>query len=178
MLTPRLTYLILIELVSIASNPVYYCVVKAMNEELIAPCGMNCGICSAYLAYYHDIKSKGIRMPYCVGCRPRDKRCAFLKKRCELLMSNEVRYCYECSNFPCEGLKHLDNRYRTYFKMSMIENLECIRGNGINEFLKREQEKWRCPECGGVICCHNGICFNCGLDRLRQKKQKYRWEDK
>jgi len=93
-------------------------------------------------------------------------------------MSNKIRYCYECSNFPCEGLKHLDNRYGTYFKMSMIENLEYIKDNGINKFLEREQEKWRCPECGGVICCHNGICFNCGLDKLRQKKQRYRWEEK
>jgi len=156
----------------------YITVGESMNEELIAPCGMNCEICSGYLAYRHDVKSKGVRIPYCIGCRPRDKKCAFLKKRCELLMSNKVRYCYECSNFPCEGLKRLDNRYRAYFKMSMIENLEYIRDNGINKFLKREQEKWRCPECGGVICCHNGICFNCGLDRLRQKKQKYRWEDK
>ncbi|MFC1995459.1 DUF3795 domain-containing protein [Chloroflexota bacterium] len=51
-----------------------------MNEELIAPCGMNCGICSGYLASKYDIKSKGIKMPYCIGCRPRDKKCAFLKK--------------------------------------------------------------------------------------------------
>jgi len=149
-----------------------------MKEELIAPCGMNCTICSGYLAYRHDVKSKEIKMPYCIGCRPRDKQCAFLKKRCELLMSNKVRYCYECSNFPCEWLKHLDNRYRTCFRMSMIENLEYIRDNGINKFLEREQEKWRCPECGGVICCHNGICFNCGLDKLRQKKQRYLWEEK
>jgi len=61
--------------------------------------------------------------------------------------------------------------------MSMIENLEYIRDNGINKFLEREQEKWRCPECGEVICCHNGVCFNCGLDKLRQKKQRYRWEE-
>ena len=31
-----------------------------MNEELIAHCGMNCAICSGYLAYRHDVKSKGI----------------------------------------------------------------------------------------------------------------------
>jgi hypothetical protein len=29
-----------------------------MEEKLIAPCGMNCGICSGYLALKHDIKSK------------------------------------------------------------------------------------------------------------------------
>jgi len=59
----------------------------------------------------------------------------------------------------------------------MIENLEYIKKKGIKEFLAREKEKWKCPECGAIICCHNGICFNCGLDRLREKKKLYRWQD-
>ena len=88
-----------------------------------------------------------------------------------------MRFCYDCKDFPCRWLKTLDKRYRTFYHMSMIENLEYIRDNGISKFLEREQEKWRCPECGGVICCHNGVCFNCGLDRLRQKKHRYRWEE-
>ena len=149
-----------------------------MNEVLIAPCGMNCGICSGYLAHKYDAKSKGIRMPYCTGCRPRDKKCAFLKKRCNLLLSYKVQYCYECSDYPCERLRHIDNRYKKYFRMSMIENLEFIKENGIKQLLKKEQEKWKCPECEAVICCHNGICFNCGLDELRNKKKLYRWEDR
>ena len=116
-------------------------------------------------------------MPYCIGCRPRDKKCAFLKKRCPLLMSGQIQYCYECRDFPCERLRHFDRRYKTFFRMSMIENLEYIKQNGIEKFLEKEEEKWRCPECGGVICCHNGICFNCGLDKLKNKKKLYRWED-
>jgi hypothetical protein len=28
-----------------------------------------------------------------------------------------------------------------------------------------------------VLCCHNGICFKCSIDRLRTKKQLYRWEE-
>jgi hypothetical protein len=28
-----------------------------------------------------------------------------------------------------------------------------------------------------LICCHNGICFNCSLEKLRNKKQKYRWDE-
>jgi hypothetical protein len=148
-----------------------------MNEELIAPCGMNCGICSGYLAARYDVKSKGIKMPYCTGCRPRNKQCAFLKKRCSLLLEGKVQYCYECKDYPCERLVHLDKRYRSLFRMSMVENLEYIRDNGITQFLEREEEKWRCPECGAVICCHNGICFNCGLSKLKNKKKLYRWED-
>ena len=148
-----------------------------MNGELIAPCGMNCGICSRYLALKNDVRSKGIGIAYCTGCRPRDRQCAFIKKRCPLLLSGGIKYCYECKDFPCTNLGKLDEKYREKFRMSMIENLEYIKKNGINWFLNREEKKWKCPECGQVICCHNGICFNCGLTKLRDKKNKYRWED-
>ncbi len=148
-----------------------------MKKELIAPCGMNCAVCSGYLAAKHDIKSKGIGMPYCAGCRPRDKQCAFLKKRCDLILNGEVEYCYQCPDYPCDNLKHIDKRYTTLYRMSMIENLEYIKQRGVERLLEREKDKWRCPECGGVICCHNGICFNCGLARLKDRKKVYRWED-
>jgi len=141
-----------------------------MNEKLIAPCGMNCGLCSSYLAKENDLREKGVRMPYCTGCRPRGKNCAFLKKKCDLLGKGLVKYCYECDDFPCRNLEHIDKRYRALYRMSMIENLEYLRDNGVQALLDREEEKWRCPECGGTICCHNGICFTCGLEKLKAKK--------
>lgn len=154
---------------------------KKMNkftQELIAPCGMNCGVCSGYLALMYDVKSKGKRMPYCTGCRPRNKKCSFLKKKCDLLLNAKVKYCYECKDFPCEKLQHIDKRYQTFFRMGMIENLELIKKEGIKNFLEREQDKWGCKKCGAMICCHNGICFNCGIDDLKNKKKLYRWDDK
>lgn len=138
---------------------------------------MNCGICSGYLAAIYEVRSKGIKMPYCTGCRARNKQCAFLKKKCSLLPENKVQYCYECEDFPCPNLTKLDTNYRNNFRMSMVENLEYIRDNGAKQFIEKEEEKWRCPECGAVICCHNGICFNCGLSKLKNKKKRYRWED-
>jgi hypothetical protein len=148
-----------------------------MNELLLAPCGMNCGVCSSYLALKYDVKSQGVRIPYCAGCRPRNKRCAFLKKRCRILMNSEVKYCSECADFPCELLQSLDKRYRANFRMSMIDNLELIKKEGVARLLAREAGRWACPSCGGTICCHNGLCFGCELDRLRNKKKLYRWED-
>ena len=147
------------------------------KKDLIAPCGMNCAICAAHLALKNDIKSKGVRMPYCSGCRPRKKKCAFLKKRCELLMKNKVRYCYGCKKFPCDNLQRIDKRYRSLYRMSMIENLEFIKENGIEKFLLKENKKWECPDCGGTISCHNGICFECSLDKIKHKKKLYRWRD-
>jgi len=61
--------------------------------------------------------------------------------------------------------------------MGLIENLQRIRDKGVEQFLNSEEAKWRCPNCGGVICCHNGICFDCGLEVLKTKRQKYRWEE-
>ena len=145
-----------------------------MEEKLIAPCGMNCGVCVSYLAMRNDLKSKGFSKTYCAGCLPRGKNCAFMKKACARLGKGLVRFCYECPDYPCRRLKTLDKRYRTRYHMRMIANLDFIKAHGIGLFLEKEEAKWRCPECGGVICCHNGLCLNCSLNKLRQNK-KYRW---
>jgi hypothetical protein len=148
-----------------------------METALIAPCGMNCAVCSAFLARKYDLKKHGIMGSYCAGCRPQGRNCAFMKKSCERLGNGIVEYCYECTEYPCRRLKHLDKRYRTNYHMSMIENLDSIKEQGVEQFLKREQEKWRCPECGGTISCHGGLCFKCGVEKLKAKKKgRYKWE--
>ena len=128
------------------------------TEELIAACGMNCRICIGYFGYTMNGTKRKMK---CIGCRPRDKSCAFLKKYCKKLTKKEVEYCYECSDFPCSYLEKLDLGYQERYKMSMIENLKYIRDHGIENFLKKQEKKYRCPECGGVICVHNGICYSC-----------------
>jgi len=135
-----------------------------MLKELIAPCGMNCSVCANYLAMQNDLKKKGFHKSYCSGCRPRGKNCAHMSKQCDLLGKGLVSFCYECGDFPCRRLKALDKRYRTFYHMSMIENLVFIKEHGIESFLEKETEKWKCPECGDVISCHNGVCFRCHLD--------------
>jgi hypothetical protein len=147
-----------------------------IDPKLISPCGMNCAICASYLAQRNDIKNKGVRMPYCLGCRPRNKNCAFLKKRCAKLAKEEVNFCFECASFPCENLITIDRRYRTRYKMSMIENLIFIKKNGMEKFLEGQEKTWKCQTCGGLLSCHNGLCFSCDLEKLRNKKQRYRWE--
>ncbi len=33
--------------------------------------------------------------------------------------------------------------------------------SGVKQFLKNEKERWKCPNCGEMICVHNKICYNC-----------------
>ncbi len=149
-----------------------------MREDLIAPCGMDCALCSGYLALKYRVKEKGLKVPYCMGCRPRGKQCAFLKKRCALLADEKVVFCYECSEFPCENLKRIDKRYQTLYRMSLVDNLNFINKNGLAQFIAHQRTKWQCPDCSEVVCCHNGLCFNCNLEELKHKKKMYRWDEK
>jgi hypothetical protein len=134
-----------------------------MEAELIAPCGMNCGVCSAYIARRLDLNKHGIKRKYCVGCRPRGQNCIFMGHICALVGEGKVQYCYECKTFPCARLKQLDKRY-TKYTVSMTENLTMIKEQGIDAFLKTEEKKWKCPECGGVVCCHTGGCYQCHIE--------------
>lgn len=127
----------------------------AITSKLIAPCGMNCGVCMAYL------REKN----HCPGCNYPDdnKAVSVLRciiKNCETI--KKVKFCFKCEKYPCTRLKNLDKRYRTKYHMSMIENLENIKKLGIRQFVKNEQVRWRCPKCGGNICVHRGYCFDCG----------------
>jgi hypothetical protein len=147
-----------------------------LEQDLVAPCGMNCRLCVAYQFQEYDINKQGFHRTHCSGCIPRGKNCLHMKDKCALLGQGKLRFCFECSGYPCKRLKELDKRYRLKYHMSMIDNLNFIKENGLAAFLAKEETKWMCPECGGVICCHNGLCLRCNLARLLQNR-KYRWDD-
>ena len=135
------------------------------ERELIAPCGMFCGVCSSYLAYSKQVPKKRGRISHCIGCRPRNKTCSFLKKRCRPLLSWKIRYCFECSTFPCRNLEHIDERYRRNYGMSFIDNLELIRSRGEKALLNALRDRLSCPKCGALKSVHSGKCFGC--DEIR-----------
>lgn len=129
--------------------------------ELIAPCGMNCALCKAYNAYSHGIPAQKGKVTLCAGCLPRAKNC-YIKRGCQKLTKHQIQTCHECTVMPCKHLDHLDSRYRERYGVSMVENLKMLKTEGMNEFLKNQQEKHRCSKCGGVICVHDGKCYSCG----------------
>jgi len=147
-----------------------------MEEKLIAPCGMNCQLCVHFQSRKNELHKKGLNRKYCEGCIPRGQNCLHMGDRCEKMAKGEVRFCFECENFPCKALKGLDKRYREKYHMSMIDNLIAINEYGMDSFLTSEEEKWNCSSCGGTVCCHNGLCLNCDFEKLSTNK-RYRWGD-
>ncbi|MGE5556807.1 MAG: DUF3795 domain-containing protein [Methanocella sp.] len=148
------------------------------TAELIGPCGMNCGLCKAYLACSHGIPAKKGQVSHCSGCRARNKNCAFIKRDCPRKVGKALYSCMECPDVPCERLAKLDELYRVRYGVSFVENLKVIQESGMDEFLKREAEKYRCPHCGDVVSIHDGKCYACGYQgpKPQTSNPKYRWK--
>lgn len=126
------------------------------SKELIAPCGMNCGVCIAYL---RD-KNK------CYGCMQEGSNKAAHCTKCSIKYCDEhnhadFTYCYDCRKFPCTRIKKLDKRYVQNYKTSLSENLSYISQHGMEAFICAENEKWQCKNCGSVLSVHRNECLNC-----------------
>jgi hypothetical protein len=128
-----------------------------ITAALIAPCGINCGICSGHL------RTKNT----CPGCRAMTadgptycRTCSI--RTCAIFEDSGSKYCFDCFRFPCPRLRQLDKRYRTRYGTSILANLEYIRRNGIRKFVASERQRWACPHCGGLMCVHRAECPGCG----------------
>jgi hypothetical protein len=125
------------------------------KTEMIAYCGMNCGICIAFLR----------KKKKCHGCRKSNLNRGYSKANCGIKMCCEkkkagIKYCFNCDGFPCDRIKRMDKRYRTKYEMSMIENLKFIKEKGIRNFLKSEAKIWLSLDGKMVYCVHNKKNYN------------------
>ena len=124
---------------------------NGINKNLIAPCGMNCALCRAY------------RRPNnpCHGCWDAEQNMPKTRLNCKMRLCDKRtdRFCYACTEFPCDRLRLMDRRYRTRYGMSEIENLEFIRDRGIRRFLEREREKYLSEK--GILCVHDKKFYAC-----------------
>ncbi len=127
-----------------------------MNNTSIAPCGVICDLCVGF----QRTKNK------CVGCNSignKPYHCTVCSiKACPEKNGDEQLLCNECSKFPCRRIKNLDKRYTTKYGESPIINLKTIKEKDLEYFIQTESEKWKCNDCGHLLCVHRSTCLNCG----------------
>ena len=131
--------------------------VNLNDLQLIAPCGLDCRLCRAYL------REKNA----CPGCRGDDSiksnACVTCKiKNCPKIANDEVTFCSECNEFPCSLINNLEKRYTLNYEVSVISNLKHIKKHGLKNFLNYENKAWACPNCGELLCMHKDECPSCG----------------
>ena len=123
--------------------------------NMIAPCGINCHICYAHLRPNHP----------CPGCNQQDGNSPEHCRTCALkacALSKSLQFCSDCCQYPCNGIKRLDRRYRLKYQNSLIESARRLKELGCQLFLAEEQVKWTCKKCSGLINLHSRACSECG----------------
>ncbi len=126
-----------------------------MEKENIAPCGINCELCSGFQR----------RKKRCSGCNSLKEKPAYcttckIKHCAEKATTTE--FCISCRKYPCSRLKNLDKRYRTKYGVDIYDNMKTIQEKGMAGFLQSEEEKWKCGKCGEILCMHKPVCISCG----------------
>jgi hypothetical protein len=129
------------------------------DKSQIAPCGMNCGTCIAYLREINK----------CPGCRIAETekpktRASCIVKNCRHLKETDSEFCGNCNVFPCKRITQLDKRYKAKYRTSFIFNLQMIKEKGIDSFLEFESNRRTCPACGKVVSVHRNKCLTCNYD--------------
>jgi hypothetical protein len=128
-----------------------------MNTSSIAPCGLNCELCHGYQREKNKCggcNSANVKPGYCTTC---------IIKYCPEKGGNDMLLCSSsCAKFPCKRLKDLDKRYRTKYGESAIENIALIAEIGLDAFVVHDAVKWKCPQCGSLLCVHRECCLKCG----------------
>ena len=128
-----------------------------MDISNMAPCGLNCALCLGFQREKNrcgGCLSETVRPGVCARC---------VIKFCPEKNGVNTRICGTwCAKYPCARLKHLDLRYRTKYGESCLENITLIEASGIEALIVRDSEKWKCPVCGELLCCHKPNCIHCG----------------
>ena len=157
----------------------------ASNEKLVAPCGLYCGACPMYLASKdHDEKKmdalikqfsgRGPKMAaadlQCDGCIAGGRVASFCRTcamRACAENTKKVARCADCPDFPCAKVTSFNNDGMLHHA-EVLENGRKLKEVGIREWAKREEARWRCPQCSANISWYDQTCSKCGAGRSNQ----------
>ncbi len=161
------------------------------KEHLAAACGTYCGACPAYIAKHsRDAQMKmklrksfssgtmkalkNIPPPnwmdglHCDGCLSSGMlagHCQTCKIRlCAANKQHDSR-CSDCKELPCDHITSLIMMGDYLHRQEYLPNLEKIREMGVQEWVKNEEERWRCPQCGQPVSWYDTKCAGCGEPR-------------
>ena len=163
------------------------------NGHLAAVCGTYCGACPAYIAKHNVDEQIKMRLQkrfssgpmkarktipdpdwmngiLCDGClsggqiASHCQSCAI--KACAANKQNVIR-CSDCKELPCYRITNMINTGLLH-RAEYLPNLGKIREMGVQEWVKYEEERWRCPRCGFPMSWYDAECTGCG--ELRSEK--------
>ena len=146
-----------------------------VKKELLAPCGLYCGVCSIFIAHRdNNLKFKKRLMPVykafaktvddiaCTGCLsdgvvfPVCRSCPI--KRCS--QDRGLDGCHQCDDFPC---KFIENFPIQVGKKVILRTIPTWREIGTEKWVESEEQRYHCPDCGNTLFRGAKRCNKCGI---------------
>lgn len=132
-------------------------------------CGLYCGACETLVANEENkveelamIRGRKPQDLVCNGCKT-SKNTSFCSK-CKIkkcAREKNVEFCSECPEYPCpQLLSFRDDQYPHH--SIIIKNLDELKKNGPESWLKEQASRWSCPKCGAKYSWYSGKCKQCG----------------
>ncbi len=165
----------------------------ASKEHLAAACGTYCGACPAYLATHDEDEPRrvtlrrrsstgtaeaqrgippsnwmdGLRCDGCLSGGVLAGHCQRCDIRVHALNTLRDSRCAACEELPCHRITNLVNMGHYRHRQEYLPNLEQIREMGVREWVRKEEERWRCPKCSLPMSWYDPECARCGEPRSR-----------
>ena len=147
-----------------------------VKKELLAPCGLYCGVCAIYIAHKdNNIKFKQALFPVykafaksvddiaCTGCLstgivfPVCQVCPI--KKCT--KEKGIEGCFQCEEFPC---KYINNFPIPVGKKVILRSIPEWRKLGTEKWIEQEKKRYYCPECGNKLFRGAKKCNKCKIE--------------
>ena len=140
-----------------------------VNPNLLAPCGLYCGVCAIYYADKHNdekMKEKLAKVYFntpdqikCDGCLsdnlyPYCKSCSI--RRC--VTKRELAGCHECDDFPCRKVTKFPFELA---KKYMMKSIPARKERTDEEWVAWEENHWTCKNCNTLNFRGANKCHNC-----------------
>jgi hypothetical protein len=145
-----------------------------MDRTLVGRCGLYCGACEIYrasrdggplrgrIARHFGIKPEQVRCEGCRGLTP--DSWGYDCRIVQCLSAKGLDSCYRCGEYAAGGCEEYEELAQRYSRrgVDLRANLAAIATERVEEWLGEQEERWRCPSCGGPISCHEDRCHHCG----------------
>jgi hypothetical protein len=144
-----------------------------IKKELLAPCGLYCGVCSIYIAHKDNNQkfkqvllkvygpfAKKVEDIQCTGCLSD----GIIFKFCETCpikscaKEKEIEGCHQCDEFPCEMIERFPVPVG---KKVIFKDIPLWRKLGTEKWVEEVEKRYHCPECGNPLFRGAKRCNKC-----------------
>jgi Protein of unknown function (DUF3795) len=144
-----------------------------VNQELVSPCGLYCGVCGIYCASINNDQPLKEKLALAYGDKPGKINCGgclsesvyWYCKVCDIKICTKERGyagCHQCDSFPCGKIESFPVPEG---KKNILRAIPLWKELGTEAFISGEEKLFTCSNCGTQLFRGARKCRKCGTVR-------------